>query len=89
MSRRVGTLCAIMSIMSKVIEYPKSLPPMTGEEKAESKRIIAEAKAAGHPLAQYAGIFMDDPSFDEWVEEMRLYRQRVEEEPEFWHDSPS
>lgn len=75
--------------MNKVIEYPKSLPPMTEEEKAESRRIIAEAKAAGHPLAQHAGIFMDDPSFDEWVEEMRLYRQRVEEEPELWHDSPS
>ena len=70
--------------MSKVIEYPKSLPPMIEEEKAESRRIIAEAKEVGHPLAQHAGIFMDDPLFDEWVEEMRLYRQRVEEEPELW-----
>lgn len=82
MSRLGGTLCAIMSIMSKVIEYPKSLPPMTEEEKAESRRIIAEAKAAGHPLAQYAGIFMDDPSFDEWVEIMRENRQRIEDDPE-------
>jgi len=71
-----------MSIMSKVIEYPKSMPPMTEEEKAKSRRIIAEAKAAGHPLAQYAGIFMDDPLFDEWVEIMRENRQRVEDDPE-------
>jgi len=71
-----------MSIMSKVIEYPKSMPPMTEEEKAKSRRIIAEAKAAGHPLAQYAGIFMDDPLFDEWVDIMRENRQRVEDDPE-------
>ncbi len=55
---------------------------MTEQEKAESRRIIAEAKAAGHPLAQYAGIFMDDPSFDEWVETMRENRQRIENDPE-------
>lgn len=55
---------------------------MTEEEKAKSRRIIAEAKAAGHPLAQYAGIFMDDPLFDEWVEIMRENRQRVEDDPE-------
>ena len=75
-------VCAIISIMSKVIEYPKSLPPMTEEEKAESRRIIAAARAAGHPLAQYAGVFMDDPHFEEWQQAIREYRQRVEDDPE-------
>ncbi len=83
MSRRVGTLCAIMTIMSKVIEYPKSLPPMTEEEKAESKRIIAEAKAAGHPLAQYAGTLPDDELTEEWMAAMREYRQQVEDDPTY------
>ncbi len=64
-------------------------PPITPGEKAEAQRVIAEARAAGHPLAQYAGIFKDDPLFDEWIEEMRLYRQRVEEKPELWHNLPS
>ncbi len=72
-----------MSIMSKVIEYPKSLPPMTEEEKAESRRIIAEAKAAGHPLAQYAGTLMDDDLTEEWLAAMREYRQQVEEDPNY------
>ena len=67
--------------MSKVIEYPKSLPPMTPEEKAESRRIIAEAKAAGHPLAEFAGTLPDDELTEEWLAAMREYRQRVEDEP--------
>ncbi len=68
--------------MSNVIEYPKELPPMTEEEKAESRRIIAEAKAKGHPLAEFAGIFMDDPTFNEWIKAIREYRQQVEDDPE-------
>ena len=57
-------------------------PPLTPEEKAESRRIIAEAKAKGHPLAEHAGIFMDDPSFNEWIKIMRENRQRLEDDPE-------
>ncbi len=70
--------------MSKIIEYPKELPPMTPEEKEESRRIIAEAKAKGHPLANAAGVFMDDPYFNEWQKAIREYRQSVEDDPEAW-----
>lgn len=75
-------LCAIIEIMSKLIEYPMDLPPLTPEEKAESRRIIAEAKAKGHPLAEFAGIFMDDPTFNEWQRAIHEYRQSVEDNPE-------
>ena len=65
-----------------MIEYPTEVPPLTPEQKVEARRIIAEAKAAGHPLAEFAGIFMDDPSFDEWQRDIRDYRQSVEDDPE-------
>lgn len=68
--------------MSIEILYPASMPPLTPEEKAEAKRIIAEAKAKGHPLAEFAGIFMDDPTFNEWQQAIHEYRQSVEDIPE-------
>jgi len=68
--------------MRKIIEYPMDLPPLSPEEKAETRRIIAEAKAKGHPLAEHAGIFIDDPSFNDWIKAMREYRQEVEDNPE-------
>jgi len=70
--------------MSEPFVFLGNLPKPTPEEKAESRRIIAEAKAAGHPLAQHAGIFMDDPSFDEWVEIMRENRRKADEAPDYW-----
>ena len=65
------------------ILYPAPMPPMTEEEKAESRRLIEKLKAEGHPLAQYAGISMDDPTFDDWLAEMREYRRQVEEDPNY------
>jgi hypothetical protein len=70
--------------MSKVIEYPKDMIPLTSEEKAESKRIIAEAKANGHPLAQFAGTLPDDEVTRDWIRAMREYRQQIEDDPEAW-----
>ena len=68
--------------MSKVIEYPKEVAPLTPEQKVEARRIIAQAKAAGHPLARYAGLSMDDPSFFEFLDIMRENRRRADENPE-------
>lgn len=36
------------------------MPPMTPEEKAAAEKTVAEARASGHPLAQYAGTLPDD-----------------------------
>jgi hypothetical protein len=68
--------------------FPK-MEAATDEEWEKLQPMLDKAKAEGNPWAFAAGIFRNDPLFDEWVEEMRLYRQRVEEEPELWHDSPS
>lgn len=57
---------------------------MTPEEKAESRRIIDEAKASGHPLAQFAGTLPDDEITREWIRAMREYRQQIEDDPEAW-----
>lgn len=68
--------------MSNEILYPASMPPLTPEEKAEARRIIAEAKAKGHSLAEFAGIFMDDSTFNDWQQAIHEYRQSIEDNPE-------
>ena len=65
------------------ILYPAPMPPMTEEEKASSRRLIDKLKAEGHPLAKIAGMSMDDPTFDDFLAEMREYRLQVEEEPNY------
>lgn len=65
------------------ILYPAPMPPMTDEEKASSRRFIEKLKAEGHPLADAAGISMDDPTFDDWLAAMRDYRREVEEDPAY------
>ena len=59
------------------------MPPMTEEEKTESRRLIEKFRAEGHPLAQVAGMSMDDPTFDDFLAEMREYRRQVEEDPNY------
>ena len=66
----------------------KSRNPLSGpnaaddpEERAASDEAIAKAKASGHPLAQYAGISRDDPTFDDYLAAIREYRREVEEDP--------
>ena len=65
------------------ILYPAPMPPMTPEERAASDAAVAEAKASGHPLAQYAGTLPDDELTHEWMAAMREYRRQVEEDPNY------
>ena len=62
------------------ILYPAPMPPMTEEEKAASRRLIEKLKAEGHPLANIAGMSMDDPTFDGFLAEMHEYRRQVEQD---------
>ena len=73
-----------MKIMSKLIEYPMDFPPMTPEERVESECIITEARAAGHPLAKWAGTLPDDEVTRAWIKAMREYRQEIEDNPDKW-----
>lgn len=34
----------------------------------------------GHPLAEFAGMFQDDPLFDQFIEDMAAYRREVDAE---------
>lgn len=65
------------------ILYPAPMPPMTDEERIASAKAVAEAKASGHPLAQYAGTLPDDELTHEWMAAMRDYRRQVEEDPNY------
>ena len=62
------------------ILYPAPMLPMTEKERAASDAAIAKIRASGHPLAQYAGIFRDDPTYDAYLAAIRDYRREVEED---------
>ena len=34
-----------------------------------------------HPWMEFAGMFKDDPMFDDWIKSMAEYRQQVEDDP--------
>ncbi len=59
------------------------MPPMSPQERAASLEAVAEMKASGHPLAQYAGTLPDDDLTHEWLAAMREYRREVEEDPNY------
>ncbi len=40
--------------------------------------INVDVSENGHPLAKFAGMFKDDPLFDEFIEEMAAYRRQVD-----------
>jgi predicted RNase H-like HicB family nuclease len=42
--------------------------------------VSLEIPTSEHPLAPFAGMFKDDPLFDEWQKAIAEYRQQAEEE---------
>src|SRR5436190_18765250 len=36
-----------------------------------------------HPLAEFAGMFKDDPLFDDWQKAIAEYRRQVDEDPDY------
>lgn len=68
--------------MAIEILYPASMPKRSPEEKAEVERLIAEARAAGNPLAG-AGTLPEDELTEEWLAAMREYRRQVEDDPNY------
>ena len=42
--------------------------------------VSLEISASEHPLAPFAGMFKDDPLFDEWQQAIAEYRQQAEED---------
>jgi hypothetical protein len=43
---------------------------------------LIEVSAAEHPLAQYAGMFKDNPLFDDWQRAIAEYRRQMDGEQE-------
>jgi hypothetical protein len=46
----------------------------------ETRLVSIEIEASDHPLYRSAGIFKDDPLFDEWQQSIEEYRQSVDEQ---------
>src|SRR5258708_4518562 len=43
--------------------------------------VSLELLAEPHPLAEFVGIFRDDPMLDEWKQTMAEYRSKIDEKP--------
>ena len=65
------------------ILYPAPVPPPTEEEWEGMQPLLEKAKAEGNPWAFAAGIFRNDPSFDEWMDIMRENRRKADEDPNY------
>lgn len=48
-----------------------------------SELISLEMPGVEHPLARFAGMFENDPLFDQWQESIREYRRRVESDSDY------
>ena len=87
MSRLIGTLCAIMGVMDNVKDNERNYFPKmeaaTDEEWEKLQPMLDKEKAEGNPWAFAAGIFRNDPLFDEWVEIMRENRRREDQDPSY------
>jgi hypothetical protein len=44
---------------------------------------LPSAPAGAHPLAEFAGMFKDDPLFDDWQKAIADYRRKVDEDPDY------
>ena len=69
--------------MDNETTYLPNLPAPTDEEWERLQPFLEKAKAEGNPWAAAAGIFRDDPTFDEWVEIMRENRRKADEDPNY------
>jgi cytochrome c peroxidase len=58
-------------------------PLLSPVERAELERLLEQARAEGNPWAQMAGIFKDNPLFEQWQEAIRENRRRVDEDPQY------
>jgi hypothetical protein len=44
--------------------------------------VALDIPAAEHPLAKFAGMFMDDPWLEDWKKSMADYRRKINNDPD-------
>jgi hypothetical protein len=54
---------------------------MTIRVAAGAQIVPLSSLPAQHPWAPFAGMFKDDPLFDEWQQAIAEYRQQIEDDP--------
>lgn len=43
--------------------------------------VALEVPESAHPLVKYAGMFENNPLYDEWQEEIAAYRRSIDQDP--------
>jgi hypothetical protein len=43
--------------------------------------VSLEVSAEPHPLAEFVGMFKDDPKIEDWKQAMAAYRRKIDEKP--------
>jgi predicted RNase H-like HicB family nuclease len=75
--------------------FPLTVQGATAEEALQKLRELIQSRLVGgtqvvpleipvgeHPLAPFAGMFKDDPLFEEWQKAIAEYRQQADEDPQ-------
>jgi hypothetical protein len=80
--RAVGAGLAPLSTEGATAEEAlQRLRELLDSRLAAGARLVALEVPSANPWEQMAGMYRDDPLFDEWQRAMREYRQQVEEDP--------
>ncbi|MCI0462636.1 MAG: hypothetical protein L0Z62_37280 [Gemmataceae bacterium] len=83
--RAVGGPSALTAEGATAEEALENLQGLLGSRLAAGARLVMlEVPGAENPWQKLAGMYHDDPLFDEWRQAMADYRRQVEEDP----DSP-
>lgn len=77
----LGALSAEGATADQALE---NLRELLANRLAEGSRLVTlEVPGEGNPWAQAAGMYRDEPLFDDWCRAMAEYRRSVEEAPDY------
>jgi hypothetical protein len=68
---------------STAVEAVEKLRELLASRIAQGSRVVTiEVPGDGNPWAQMAGVYRNEPMFDEWRQAMAEYRQKIEDDPD-------
>jgi len=59
------------------------VPVEPSRESPSRNHLGPEVGSQLHPLAEFAGMFKDDPMFEDWQRAIAEYRRKVDNDPDY------
>src|SRR5690349_1752922 len=81
---RSGEPFALIAEGTTAEEAVEKLKDLLVAHMASGSRIVpVEVPDTGHPWARFAGMYKDDPLFDEWQQAIAERRKQIDADPDF------